>query len=476
MRVRSTLLVALAGLFVMACAEQPAGPDGPDDPGFTAAKQGTSNAALSSAETTDRHLVVFRDKRGIPNGFAEEVASLGGTVEATYEAVGGATVSGLDDAGARDLARFKGVRIVEPELAFQMPKPRIGTAPEQVGEAVPASSEDPATAFFYPRQWNLRAIDADDAWAEGSLGSSDVTVAILDTGIGYMHPDLEGLVDLSRSASFVPEDDALVEALFPGEHPVTDLHYHGTHVAATVASNGLAAAGVTSKTTLIGVKVCSVLTGRCRTDDVLDGILHAVDNGADIANLSLGGGFLKNDPRFRGVVALINRAYNYANRQGTQIVVAAGNDALDLDHVRNLYKSYCDSPHAICVSATGPTAAESLVGPYEQVDALAGYSNFGRSAIDVAAPGGSAASVWAACSPTSLVFTICQTGTFVLGANGTSMASPHAAGVAALVAANGASGPAQIRNGMMNSADDLGQPGTDPEYGKGRVNALEASR
>lgn len=473
MRVRSTLLVALAGLFVMACAEQPAGPDGPDDPGFAAAKNGASNAALSSAKTTDRHLVVFRGKRGIPNGFAEEVASLGGTVESTHEVIGGATVSGLDDAGARDLARFRGVRIVEPELALHVPEPQVQPVPEQVGGAAPASPSDPSAAFFFPRQWNMRAIDADDAWAEGSLGSPDVTVAILDTGIGYMHPDLEGLVDLSRSASFVPEDDALVEAFFPGEHPVTDLHYHGTHVAATVASNAQVAAGVTSQTTLIGAKVCSVF-GTCPTGAVFDGVLHAADNGADIANMSLGGTFDKSE--FPGFVSMINRVFNYAHQQGTQLVVSAGNDAADLDHDGNSYKTYCNTPHNVCVSATGPTDSEGVNGPYENVDALAGYSNFGRSAIDVAAPGGSAASVWAACSPTSLVFTICQTGAFVLGANGTSMASPHAAGVAALVAANGARGPAQIRSGMMSSADDLGQPGTDPAYGKGRVNALEASR
>lgn len=473
MRARSTLLVALAGLFVMACAEPPAGPDGPDDPGFTAAKKGASNAALSSVETTDRHLVVFRDKRGIPNGFAEEVASLGGTVDATYDPVGGATVSGLDDAGVRDLARFRGVRIVEPELALHVPEPQVAPVPEQVGGAAPASPSDPSAASFFPRQWNMRAIDADDAWAEGSLGSSDVTVAILDTGIGYLHPDLEGLVDLSRSASFVPADDDLVDIFFPGEHPVTDIHYHGTHVAATVASNAQTAAGVTSQTTLIGAKVCSVF-GSCPGGAVFDGVLHAADNGADIANMSLGGTFDKSE--FPGFVSMINRVFNYAHQQGTQLVVSAGNDAADLDHDGNSYKTYCNTPHNVCVSATGPTDSEGVNGPYENVDALAGYSNFGRSAIDVAAPGGNAEAVWAACSPTSLVFTICQTGNFVLGISGTSMASPHAAGVAALVAANGASGPAQIRNGVMNSADDLGQPGTDPEYGKGRVNALEASR
>ncbi len=474
MRLRYVLFSALAGLVLAACTDQPAGPESADGPELRGAKTTAQDASLGSVPTTDRHLVVFKGKRGVPDGFDEEVSSLGGTVAATYEAVGGATVDGLDDAGARELGGHRRVRIVEPEVALQVPEPQVEPVPEEAGGAEPVSAEEPSAATFFPRQWNMRAIDADDAWAEGALGSSDVTVAILDTGIGYTHPDLQGLVDLTRSVSFIPEDDALVDQVFPDEHPITDLHYHGTHVAATVASNAQSAAGVTSRTTLIGAKVCSVLTGLCPTGAVFAGVMHAADAGADIANLSLGGSFEKRE--FPGFVAMINRVFNYAHGQGTQVVVAAGNDATDLDGDGNAYQTYCDTPHNACVSATGPTDAGSVDGPFENVDALAGYSNFGRSAVDVAAPGGNAESVWAACSPTSLVVTVCQTGTFVLGISGTSMASPHAAGVAALVAADGARKPAQIRDGLLRSVDDLGQPGTDPAYGKGRVNALRAVR
>jgi subtilisin family serine protease len=297
-------------------------------------------------------------------------------------------------------------------------------------------------------------------------------LAILDTGIDYLYPEVAGLVDLSRSISFVPDDDVLVSIFFPGRHPVTDLHFHGTHVASTAVSHSYIVAGVTTQTTLMGVKVCSVY-GSCPFSSVIAGVLHAADNGADVANLSLGGGFTKAGNG--AYVGFINRVYNYANSLGMTVVVSAGNDALDLDHDGNLYKTYCSTPNNLCISATAPTAGAGRSGPWTDVDALAPYSNFGRSAINVAAPGGasianSAGWVWAGCSQTSLRIPICQTGIYILGVYGTSMAAPHVSGLAALMVEDVGRNPGRVRARIQQSADDLGQPGTDPAYGKGRIN------
>jgi lantibiotic leader peptide-processing serine protease len=468
--------LALAVLFA-ACADTP-----------TDARLAPDVAPLLSEaggdfETTDLSLVVFSGQR-LPNNHARIIGDHGGTIVAAYGPIGVAVVDGLTAEAAAALEALDGVFAVSPDYIFPVELPEGIAVDEAVlGEV---ANNNPETAFFFARQWHLQAIDAPAAWAAGFTGSSAVTVAILDTGLGYLHADLVGLVDLSRSASFVPSDDALVQAFFPGAHPVADLHWHGTHVGATVASNALAAAGVTSKTTLIGVKVCNV-NGSCPTSGVLAGLMYAADQGADIANLSLGGLFLKSlNP---GFVAVINRAYTYANRQGMAVVTSAGNANTDLDrnihptagHVPSLYASYCDAPNAVCVSATGPLTAGSVNGPWTELDTRAGYSNFGRSAIDVAAPGGrggltgNGGLVWAACSSFSLQVPICQTGTFIIGSTGTSMASPHAAGVAALIAANGARNPAQIRNRLHQTADDIGDPGTDPFFGKGRVNAARAA-
>jgi subtilisin family serine protease len=469
---RKLILLAIFAGFLSACTDSPVGIDDASQPVVAPsfAKGGKVQAANPVA---DQYLLMF--KGSVPARFESDVEKLGGSVVFVHE-VGIAVAAGLSPGAVGDLAEKKYLKSIQPDEVFQL-DPMVDLNGVQAVNARVASPGDPTSAAIFARQWNMLAIDADDAWAVGRLGSSSVTVAILDTGIDYNYPDLLGLVDLSRSVSFIPEDDALVDFFFPGMHHVTDLVYHGTHVAATVASNGLVAAGVTSGTTLMGVKVCSVYGG-CPFSAVIGGILHAADQGADVANMSLGGGFLKMG--MGRYVGFINQVFNYANSRGMTVVVSAGNDGWDLDHFPALYKTYCDAPNTICVSATGPTAGEGLVGPWTEVDAPAPYTNFGRSAINVAAPGGTylptsdAGWVWAGCSTTSLVIPACQTGYYIIGMTGTSMAAPHVSGLAALMVEDVGRNPGRIRARIQQSADDLGQRGTDPFYGKGRINVAAA--
>ncbi|HXE56665.1 MAG TPA: S8 family serine peptidase [Gemmatimonadales bacterium] len=461
-------LALLGALALAACAEDWSAPNATHPE--SAPRPGLAAAA---ADRAPGHFVTFRGN-SIPDGFAAEVAALGGTVERAYDRIGVAFVSGLDDAAAGSLRGKHGVTQVDPNPVIALEQPAL-SEPELASVESPAA---PATAFFFARQWHLRAVGADRAWAAGRLGSPAVRVAILDTGIDYTHADLVGRVDMARSRSFVPGDAALVATHFPGRPDWIDLHFHGTHVGATVASNALAAAGVTSQVTLIAVKVLGA-NGFSQGNSVLDGIMYAATPiseggaGADVINMSLGGSFLKRD--FPGAVAVINRAINYAHRQGVTVVVSAGNSAIDLDHDGNSYKTYCNSPTVVCVAATGPTAQGGTNGPWTNIDAPASYTNYGRSAINVAAPGGNAASfVWAACSRFSLAIPICRTGTFILGAQGTSMAAPHTSGLAALLVEDLGRRPGQIRAALQQSADDLGEPGTDPFYGKGRINVAAA--
>ncbi|WP_420125644.1 S8 family serine peptidase [Longimicrobium sp.] len=434
----------------------------------------TSAPSLSAGTTSPidgSYLVMFKGN-GVPAGFASKVASLGGTVVFAHGGAGIGAVAGLTPEAAAQLGASSGVAAVEADDMTVL-SPVAGEVEQ--GVESPAA---PATAFFFARQWHMRAIGADLAWAAGRRGSPNVKVAILDTGLGYTHPDLAGRVDLAASKSFVPSDDALVAAYFPGAHPIADLHYHGTHVGATVSSNAVNAAGVTSGTTLIGVKVCNV-NGSCPTSGVLAGVVYAADAGAHVANLSVGGAFNRRDASAAGgngpsFIAIIGRAFNYAHKNGTQVVVSAGNDALDMDHDGNGYKAYCSAPHVVCVSATGPTASAGTNGPWTNVDALASYSNYGRSSVTVAAPGGNFSPVYAACSTFSLQIPVCRTGAYIVGINGTSMASPHAAGTAALIAEDVGRNPSQIRARLQGTADDLGQSGTDPAYGKGRINVARA--
>lgn len=455
-------------------------------PASSATLPSTSGSVISvdfAVEAPARHLVLFKGTRA-PRHFAQHVESLGGTVVLAHDA-GVGVVEGLTPEAAAQLTRLSGVSDVMEDFDLSDELPDSPQTPEDASTESPLN---PAGASFFARQWHMRAIDADDAWAAGRLGSSNVTVAILDTGLDYLHADLQGRVDIDRSASFLPSDVEDQFSALLGRLPITDLGYHGTHVGATVASNGFVGAGVTSQTTLMAVKVCygntytfpdgSQLRG-CPGSAIFSGLLHAIDNGADVVNMSLGGNFSKAGNG--DFVGFVNKLFNYARSQGVTVVVSAGNDAIDLDHDGNAYKTYCSTPSTICVAATGPTDRGSVNGPFTDPDAPASFSNYGRSAINVAAPGGNINDpgannfVYAACSSSSLSIPICRTrNTFIVGLLGTSMASPHVSGLAALLVEDYGRNPARIKTTIHQTADDLGATGTDPHYGKGRINVARA--
>jgi subtilisin family serine protease len=237
-------------------------------------------------------------------------------------------------------------------------------------------------------------------------------------------------------------------------------------------------------------------TGAGNTGTTLAGIVWAADHGANIANASIGGGFLKNNHDLVGLSPYINRIFNYANRKGMLIVVAAGNSTIDMDHDGNAVNTYCDAPHVVCVSAIGPRLATS------DQNEPSYYTNFGRSAITVAAPGGNADAangftlstwpwgndiaswVWSYCPKYRIagltatgvpILTACVAGNRLSGSIGTSQASPHVAGEAAsILAANPGMSASDLKQAIIDSSDDLGPAGTDPFYGKGRINVAKA--
>jgi subtilisin family serine protease len=258
-------------------------------------------------------------------------------------------------------------------------------------------------------------------------------------------------------------------------------------VASQVSSNAIGLAGVGARTTLMAVKVLGQ-GGSGLTSDVLNGVLYAADNGADVANLSLGGSFARTGNR--RLIRVISRVMDYARRKGMLVVVAAGNDATDLDHNGDEFDAYCDLQHVMCVSAVGPVTATG------SPDVPAIYTNYGR-AVDVAGPGGNFADpgvisawpwgqddiswVWNVCSKTLIIVVQgtpvmpCTSGRNLDGFVGTSQATPHVAGLAALMVAQyGKNIPTIIRVLIEGSADDLGRRGRDPFYGWGRINVARA--
>ncbi|MBW3572310.1 MAG: S8 family serine peptidase [Gemmatimonadetes bacterium] len=461
----SLVLAGTVGL--AACSDQTTGPVASAVPSLTESE--------SAADA--RHIFVFSSST-IPGDFAARVAAAGGTVEKAFDAIRIVSVQGLTAEAAAALGATADVAHWNADVAMTLGEPAGDMEAEAMGEAAlneeAASASNPATASFYPRQWHLRQIGADRAWRAGRLGSPAVKVGILDTGLDYRHPDLAGRVDLALSRSFMPGDDAVVRRQFPGAHLIADLHYHGTHVGATVSSNAQAAAGVTSQVTLVGLKVLD-RNGNGNSFATLNAIVYAADAGLDVINMSLGIAVPLKRSQYAWFNEMINRATTYAHGKGVTVIVAAGNENMNLDELGNGFKAYCTASTVACISATGPSSQSGVNGPWANIDNKASYSNFGRAYITVAAPGGNGSSrVTAACSSFSLAVPVCRTGVYVLGINGTSMAAPHAAGLAALMVERYGRKPGQVKEALGKFSDDLGPEGNDPVYGKGRINVARA--
>jgi subtilisin family serine protease len=389
------------------------------------------------------------------------------------------------------------------------------------GDGVAAAvAGSPAGAEFYSsQQWNLKAIRAKAGWPVEPVPmvpSDEVLVAVVDTGIDYMHPDLGirrnsdgsrgngGLVDLQKSTSLITEVpagtpcagepglryranrtrdpfDEIAEARARGREGVTDFHSHGTGVSGLIASKAVWLAGVTQRTTLFGVKVHGMGRTNC-LGVYLDGIRYAADHGADVIHLSIPLEFDELDPRYPGAVDAINDALDYAHDQGAILVAAAGNAPAgsppsNLDEGTTF--RFCEGHHVICVSATAPTSADLVEAPYW--DEIAAYSHYGSS-IDVAGPGGtSAVPVWLTCSRVTLFGGApqapCRAGEPTWTSTGTSFGAAATSGLAALLKALVPTAtPAQIEALIEDSAVDLGEPGFDVHFGEGRIDVKRAVR
>lgn len=353
----------------------------------------------------------------------------------------------------------------------------------EVDYANPPSSGD--NDPFFDLQWGHDAVNAVEAWNADVRGAG-ARVAVLDTGFDLDHPDLAPNINFDLSADFTGEGL---------QYTLDDTFSHGTHVAGTIAAadNGFGIIGVAPEAQLMLVKVLGD-EGSGSFADVMAGIAYAAENGADIINMSLGALFYKNgywaedgdgNPVFvtaREVQELrvaMERVIRRAIQSGSLVVASAGNSAIDFDGSGPLITLPGSAPGVITVGATAPNGW--AVGFHDDFYDLASYSNYGRSHVDLAGPGGDVAypgnevcevgPVTQLCYVFDLVFSTGNGGWYWSG--GTSMAAPHVAGVAALILSEyGGSGslkPAQLESELMKRAMDLGQRGNDPVYGKGHV-------
>ena len=295
---------------------------------------------------------------------------------------------------------------------------------------------------YYSYQWHLHGLDEgginmEPAW-DITTGSGAI-VAVVDTGISQAGEDLTG-------TSFVSGYDFV-----NGDNDPTDDNGHGTHCAGTVAqstNNNVGVCGVAFGASLMPVKVLDS-GGSGSIYDIADGIIWATDQGANIISLSLGGGT---------PTSTLENAVAYAYNNGVTVIAASGNDGRNGVSYPAAYDVY--------VIAVGATRYDTARAP---------YSNYGSS-LDVVAPGGdlNVDQSGDTYGDGVLQETFSGTSWGYYFFEGTSMATPHVSGTAALLYSQGVTSPDEIRNVLQSSAVDLGATGWDMYYGHGLINAYNA--
>ncbi len=321
------------------------------------------------------------------------------------------------------------------QLLKTLKKSEVSQYTEYIEPAYEYQTLDIPNDPFYAQQWNLRSINVEKAWSDTK--GSGITVAVIDTGVSQV-PDL-------KNTKFVKGYDFV-----NNRELADDDNGHGTHVAGTIAqttNNGYGVAGIAYEASIMPLKVLSA-SGGGNIADIAEAIKFAADHGADVINMSLGGG---------GESNAMKEAIAYAHSKGVVIIAAAGNEQ------RN--------------SASYPARYTNVIGvaAIDSTGQKAPYSNFGAG-VDISAPGGDTTKgdEGGILQETISFDPDTNLPGFAFRAyQGTSMAAPHVAGVAALIKASGVTDPEKITAILKESAREVKE---DPlnHFGAGHLDAASA--
>ncbi|MFF5157277.1 S8 family serine peptidase [Streptomyces sp. NPDC000348] len=454
----------------------------------TAAPADAPRAAASADATPLSYVVNVKGGHATSAHVKKAIGKAGGTIVTSYDKIGVIVVHSSNADFARTIRTVRGVQSAGATRTAPLPSaattdmgtPKVLGASEIArAESAAAEGQDPLQAL----QWDLPAIKADKAH-EKSLGSSAVTVAVIDTGVDDTHPDIAPNFDRDASVNCVSgKPDTTDGAWRPGaqESP------HGTHVAGEIAAakNGVGMTGVAPGVKVSGIKVSNP-DGFFYTEAVVCGFVWAAEHGVDVTNNSYYTDpwyfNCTDDPDQKALVEAVTRASRYAERKGAVNVAAAGNENYDLaaDEItdpvspndstpsdRVIDPSECydiptQLPGVVTVAATGAKGLKSS------------FSNYGRGVVDIAAPGGDSTRYQTPEPPATsgLILGTLPGGSWGYMA-GTSMASPHVAGVAALIkSTHPHASPALVKALLYAEADATAC--TDPYDidGDGKVDAV----
>ncbi|HEX5594945.1 MAG TPA: S8 family serine peptidase [Micromonosporaceae bacterium] len=401
---------------------------------------------------------------------ASRVAAANGVVVADYHQIGVLVARSTNPAFANDVAGA-GVEAVASTAGLGTLLDE-GVTLEVVESTVQQVTGDPTGEPLFSQQWDMTQIGVPQAHAV-TTGSSDVVVGVLDSGISSSHPDLTTQIARDKSASCL---GGVVDTSEAAWNPTTS--DHGTHVAGTIAAaiNGVGVTGVAPGVKVAAVKVVND-EGYIYPESAICGFMWAAQQGMQLTNNSY---YIdpwqfncRNDERQHPVWQAVQRAIRYSQSQGVLHIASAGNSNVDLQHKfidsgspndgsypieDRTINGAClvlpgQAPGVVTVSATGPTRQKSY------------YSSYGQGVVELSAPGGDsrfrtqgATSIPADAVLSTTFNTTTRTDSWGYK-QGTSMASPHAAGVAALaLSANPGLQPAALASLLQQTADPLACP------------------
>ncbi|MFF5157278.1 S8 family serine peptidase [Streptomyces sp. NPDC000348] len=461
--------------------------------GFLPAAASAAPRTVSAGQAADAPALAYvvnteADRRTIAS-VKRAIAAAGGTVVVSYDRIGVIVVHSANPGFGEEIREARGV--VSAGATRTAPLTAAGTTDEGAADFVTAaeaarteaaSAEVPGSEPLEADQWDLRAIGADKA-AKINPGSGRVTVAVIDTGVDDTHPDLAPNFSAAQSANCVGGKADTSEGAW---RPYTADDYHGTHVAGEIAAarNGVGVAGVAPGVKVAGIKVSDPDNGLFYPENVVCAFVFAADHGVEITNNSYYvDPWLYNcmdDPDQRAIVDAVNRAQLYAQKKGTLHLASAGNSNHDLDSdaivddsspddstpvTRTIDPHECfdvptQLPGIVTVSATGVQNLKSY------------YSSYGKGVVDVAAPGGDRRyQLPDTPSKDGRILSTMPNGAYAF-LQGTSMASPHAAGVAALLKSeHPRATPAQLQALLKAQADNPGCPESYDQDGDGAQDA-----
>ncbi|MFE9358731.1 S8 family serine peptidase [Streptomyces olivaceoviridis] len=450
------------------------------------ASAATATPAASADGPALSYVVNVRPGHAVSARVQRAIAEAGGSVVVAYDRIGVIVAHSANPGFAQRIRSVRGVDSAGATRNAPLPAqsttdlgtPRTLSAGE-AAQVTAADGQDP----LEPLQWDLPAIKADKAH-EKTLGSRDVTVAVIDTGVDDTHPDIAPNFDRAASANCVSGKPDTTDGAW---RPSASESPHGTHVAGEIAAakNGVGVTGVAPGVKVAGIKVANP-DGYFYTEAVVCGFVWAAEHHVDVTNNSYYTDpwyfNCTTDPDQKALVDAVTRASRYAERKGAVNVAAAGNESYDLasdsitdpvspndgtpsDRVIDPHECYdipTQLPGVVTVAATGAKGLKSS------------FSNYGLGVIDIAAPGGDSTAYQKPEPPATsgLILGPLPGGKWGYMA-GTSMATPHVAGVAALIKSTHPHASAALVKALLY-AEANATPCTDPYdiNGDGKVDAV----